>query len=149
MYEITVLSAISALAILTSLGVLFSRDNFYSALYMAITMLLIAAIYAFYNLQPIVVLIVLIFVGAVSIVTVALAATYRVAPARKINVLWTVPAIAVFAIASFVYFSLEEVKVLTDFSSVPKEYFDVFVILFSLMVIVALAAIKIARRVEL
>ncbi|MCS7121103.1 MAG: hypothetical protein NZ895_00645 [Archaeoglobaceae archaeon] len=148
-YELAILSAVSIFAVLTALGVLLSKDNFYSALYMATTMLLVAAIYALYNLQPVVVLLVLVFVGAVSIVTVALAATYRTAPARKVNIFWSIPAIIIFAIAYLSYFSLDELNVSTEFSSVPTDYFNAIVILFSLIAIVAIAAVKIARRVEL
>ncbi len=95
----TLIIAVAGLfAVASSIGVLLTRDNFYAALYMSVAMLFVAAIYAAFNIQPVVVIIALIFVGAVGIVTVAIAATYRAGVSRKVNVFWVVPVIVVFAI---------------------------------------------------
>jgi NADH-quinone oxidoreductase subunit J len=89
--ELLLLSALAGVAVIFALGVLVSKDNFYSALFMSVTLVLVATVYAFFDLQPVFVLIVFIFVGAIGIVTVALAATYRSAPERQFSGLWTVP----------------------------------------------------------
>lgn len=85
------LSALAGIAVVFALGVLLSKDNFYSALYMAATLVFVATVYAFFNLQPVFVLILFVFVGAIGIVTVALAATYRSDPERQVSALWAVP----------------------------------------------------------
>jgi NADH-quinone oxidoreductase subunit J len=70
--EVWVLIALAGIAVLSSLGVLLSKDNFYSSLYMSATLIFVASIYAIFNLQPVFVLIVFVFVGAIGIVTVAI-----------------------------------------------------------------------------
>ncbi len=85
------LAALAGVAVLFALGVLVSSDNFYSALFMSVTLVLVATIYAFFSLQPVFVLILFIFVGAIGIVTVALAATYRTAPEQQVSWFWAIP----------------------------------------------------------
>ncbi|MET1124881.1 MAG: hypothetical protein ABWW66_06425 [Archaeoglobaceae archaeon] len=145
------LTAASVMVVLSSIGALLTRDNLYAALYMSVAMMFVAAIYAIYDLQPVVVMIVLIFVGAVGIVTVAIAATYRAIPSRKVSLIWTAPAIIVFAVAVFAYSQLPyELRISsTDFGVVPTQYFGVILLLFAAIILMAISAIKIARRVEL
>ena len=126
----------------------------YAALYMSITMILIAAIYAAYNVQQVVVLIAFVFVGAVGMITIAIAATYRFVPSRKVNLLWIAPVIIVFAIVSYLYYSYATVNIVTEnlgsaFEKLPSEYLVLLVFLFSVMILMMLSAIKLARRVEL
>ncbi|MEM4524076.1 MAG: hypothetical protein QXF29_03095, partial [Archaeoglobaceae archaeon] len=97
------ISLLGVLAIASAIGAWLTRDNLYSALYMAITMLFLAGIYATFNLQPAVVLITLVFVGAVGIVTIAVAATYRAKAVRKISLLWTIPVVIIMAILAYAY----------------------------------------------
>ena len=87
-----ILPVLGSLTVLSSLGVLLSRDNFYAALYMSLTMIFIASMFATLNVQSGFVLIAFIFIGAVGIVTVALAAVFRRVP-RGIPVekLWIIP----------------------------------------------------------
>lgn len=102
--DVLLLSALGCIAVLFSLGVLVSKDNFYSSLYMSGTLIFVAAIYALFNLQPVFVLIVFIFVGAIGIVTVALAATYRFEPMRQVSGFWIAPvALAAFIIGFSIY----------------------------------------------
>jgi len=95
------LFALAGVAVLSSVAVLLTRDNFYASLYMSATLVMVAAVYALFNLQPVFVLIVFIFVGAIGIVTVALAATYRFAPERQISWLWALPVIITAFIIGF------------------------------------------------
>ncbi len=153
MSTVTLITAIAGvLAVLLSIGVLLTRDNFYAALYMSVAMLFVAAVYAAFNLQPAVVLITLIFVGAVGIITVAIAATYRAVPSRKISTAWVIPIFVVFAVICYAYYSLAQETLAINagnvFAMVPTDYFFVVLFLFAVMVLMMLSAIKLARRVE-
>ena len=144
------LLATGVFAVLASIGALLTRDNLYAALYMSLTMIFVAAMYAAYNLQPVVVMIVLIFVGAVGIITIAVAATYRAAPTRKVSIAWTIPAVIVFAAVAYAYSQAPGFRVLGgDFSYVPTQYFFVILLLFAIIVLMMLSAVRLARRVEL
>jgi NADH:ubiquinone oxidoreductase subunit 6 (subunit J) len=103
--EVWVLIALAGIAVLSSLGVLVSKDNFYSSLFMSATLIFVASIYAIFNLQPVFVLIVFIFVGAIGIVTVAVAATYRADPERQFSKLWAVPVIITAFVIGFAIYS--------------------------------------------
>ncbi|MHC1635768.1 MAG: hypothetical protein ACXQTS_03975, partial [Candidatus Methanospirareceae archaeon] len=93
---LSLLSILSIFAILFALGVLTTKDNFYASLFMSGALIMVAAVYAFFNLLPPLVLIVFIFVGAIGIVTVALAATYREAPRRQLSKIWIALVIITF-----------------------------------------------------
>ena len=99
------LAALAGVAVLFALGVLVSSDNFYSALFMSVTLVLVATIYAFFSLQPVFVLILFVFVGAIGIVTVALAATYRTEPKQQVSWFWAIPvALTVLILAEAISF---------------------------------------------
>ncbi len=151
--ETVIIAVAGVFAVASSVGVLLTRDNFYAALYMSVTMLFVAAMYAAFDLQPVVVIIALIFVGAVGIVTVAVAATYRGKIAREVSLLWVAPVFVVFAILAYAYYSLAanniEISGQETFSTIPTDYFSVVILLFSLTVLMMLSAIKLARRAEL
>uniref|UniRef100_A0A7C3ZSF9 NADH-quinone oxidoreductase subunit J n=1 Tax=Archaeoglobus fulgidus TaxID=2234 RepID=A0A7C3ZSF9_ARCFL len=148
-----IIAAAGFFAVASSIGVLLTKDNFYAAMYMSVTMLFVAAIYAAFNIQPVVVIITLIFIGAVGIVTVAIAATYRAGVSRKVSIFWIIPVIIVFAILALAFTSLavDSIEVVNPdvFSAVATEYFFVILFLFALVVLMMLSAIKLARRVEL
>lgn len=95
------LLALAGVAVLFSLGALLSKDNFYSSLFMSITLVFVASIYALFDLQPVFVLIVFIFVGAIGIVTVALAATYRSDPERQFSGVWALPVVITAFVLGF------------------------------------------------
>ncbi len=145
------LLATGVFAVLASIGVLLTRDNLYAALYMSVAMVFVAAMYAVYNLQPVVVMIVLIFVGAVGIITIAIAATYRAIPSRSVSIAWLLPAAIVFALVAYAYSKTTDGLLIasTDFSYVPTEYLFVILLLFAVMVLMMLSAVRLARRVEL
>ncbi|MEM2324636.1 MAG: hypothetical protein QXK70_02045 [Archaeoglobaceae archaeon] len=143
------ISTLGVLAIFSAIGAWLTRDNLYSALYMSIAMLFVAGIYAALNLQPAVVLITLVFVGAVGIVTIAVAATYRARAARKISLFWTLPVVAVMAILGYAYSKAEVFSVKSSGLDFISDYFLAIVFLISMMTLVMLSAIKILRRVEL
>uniref|UniRef100_A0A7C3RDM3 NADH-quinone oxidoreductase subunit J n=1 Tax=Archaeoglobus fulgidus TaxID=2234 RepID=A0A7C3RDM3_ARCFL len=148
-----IIAAAGFFAVASSIGVLLTKDNFYAAMYMSVTMLFVAAIYAAFNIQPVVVIITLIFIGAVGIVTVAIAATYRAGVSRKVSIFWIIPVIIVFAILALAFTSLavDSIEVVNPdvFPAVATEYFFVILFLFALVVLMMLSAIKLARRVEL
>ena len=144
------LSALAGVAVIFALGVLVSKDNFYSALFMSVTLVLVATVYAFFDLQPVFVLIVFIFVGAIGIVTVALAATYRSAPERQLSGLWIAPvAIAAVILAGSIFMASPQPAMsgaiefdLMQF--IPQtEYLLIVVFLVSLVVLLLLSILEI------
>lgn len=153
--DVLLLSALAGVAILFSLGVLVSKDNFYSSLYMSGTLIFVAAVYALFNLQPVFVLIVFIFVGAIGIVTVALAATYRTPPERQFSS-WWIPAIITALVLGFSSYLLMKRQALlhpqlatrpiqfefANFLATP-EYILLVLFLVSLSILMMLSALKI------
>ncbi|HUV79468.1 MAG TPA: hypothetical protein VMW40_01365, partial [Candidatus Bathyarchaeia archaeon] len=113
-------------------------------------------VYAFFNLQPVFVLILFVFVGAIGIVTVALAATYRSDPERQVSGLWAVPvAITAFfvslAIATYSYSALNLQPMPSSaiefelMNFIPlTEYMLLVVFLISLVVLLLLSVLKIS-----
>jgi len=138
---------IGALALSSAIGSLLTRDNFYSALYMSLAMLFVAGLYAFHDLQPSVVLITLVFVGAVGVVTVAIAATYRAQESRRISFAWALLIAIVSAIFVVRFPSSVSFKVLSDGIGFLSTYLLVVIFLLSMMVLVMLSAIKILKEV--
>lgn len=72
-----VIIVVEALAILSSIAALVTKDNLYSALYLAVTSGLTALVFLLVNGILPFVLIVMIYIGATITVTIVLAATYR------------------------------------------------------------------------
>ncbi|MDI6811659.1 MAG: hypothetical protein QMD80_08370 [archaeon] len=151
--DVLLLLALAGVAILFSLGVLVSKDNFYSSLFMSVTLIFVAAVYALFNLQPLFVLIVFIFVGAIGIVTVALAATYRSEPERQVSGLWVVPVaitafIIGFSIYSYTLFTPQPVSPseiefkMMNFLPIT-EYLLIVLFLITLVVLLLLSVLKI------
>ncbi|MCS7130367.1 MAG: hypothetical protein NZ872_02995, partial [Archaeoglobaceae archaeon] len=138
---------LGVMALLSAIASLLTRDNFYSALYMSLTMLFIAGIYAFYNLQPSVVLITLVFVGAVGVITIAVAATYRAKSSRKISFLWS---IAIVVVAAFLILRSPvgtKLKVLEGGITFLNTYLLAILFLVSLMILIMLSTIKVLKEV--
>jgi len=154
--DVLLLSALVGVAVLFSLGVLVSKDNFYSALFMSMTLVFVAAVYALFNLQPVFVLILFIFVGAIGIVTVALAATYRTEPERQVSRFWIVPVVITafiigFSIYSYALLAPQPVPPrviefeLEKFLTFPgfAEYLLIILFLISLVVLLLLSVLRI------
>jgi NADH:ubiquinone oxidoreductase subunit 6 (subunit J) len=150
--DILLLATLAGIAVLFSLGVLVSKDNFYSALYMSVTQVFVATVYAFFNLQPVFVLLVFIFVGAIGIVTVALAATYRSEPERQVSGFWVLPVFLTVliigaAIMSNLLFAPQPISSgtiafeLMNFIPIA-EYLLIIVALISLVVLLLLSVLK-------
>ncbi len=144
--EMLLLSALACTAVLSSLAVLLTRDNFYASMFMSLTLVMVAVIYALFDIQPVFVLIVFIFVGALGMVTVALAATYRFAPGRKISWLWALPVvITAFVLAVSVYAAqlapLEKIQFALQ-GFITPEYLLLIIFLASLMVLLLLSVLK-------
>ncbi len=136
-----------AFAVLSSIGSLITKDNFYSALYMALTLLTIAALYALTNLQEVFVLIAFIFVGAIGIVTVALAAVYKFRPSSQLSKLWIIPSAITALVLSYVFYNnasyiVESGKI--DMATTGG-YIVLISALVSLMVLLMLSVISISR----
>jgi len=148
-----ILLALGSVTVLSSLGVLLSRDNFYSALYMALTMIFIATTFAVFNVQSAFILIAFIFIGAIGIVTVALAAVFRYVP-RKIPVdrLWILPTILTIAVLAYTLYKYATFNISTasvDMSAFQSQYALAVVFLVCLMVLLMISIVKIVRREEL
>ncbi|AGK61722.1 hypothetical protein Asulf_01751 [Archaeoglobus sulfaticallidus PM70-1] len=144
--EIYVLLALAAIAFLSSLGALLTKDNFYSALYMALTMISIATIYAMADVQEVFVLIVFIFVGAIGIVTVALAAVYKFKPKTQLSKAWLIPSAVTAAVLGYVFYSNSEVVSLSKPDlALGSEYVTVIAALISLMILLMLSVMLVSR----
>ncbi len=149
--EVWVLIALAGIAVLSSLGVLLSKDNFYSSLYMSATLIFVASIYAIFNLQPVFVLIVFIFVGAIGIVTVAVAATYRSDPESQFSKPWAVLVVITAAVVGFAIYSYKMLNPnlssslikfeLINFMAQP-EYLILVLSLVALVVLLLLSVLK-------
>ncbi|MDF2955341.1 MAG: NADH:ubiquinone oxidoreductase subunit 6 [Candidatus Alkanophagales archaeon MCA70_species_2] len=95
------LLVLAGFAVLFALGVLLTKDNFYAVVFMSATMVLIAGIYAIFQLQMVSILIIFIFVGAIGMVTVVLAATYRREPERQFSPYWAVFTVVTAFLAAY------------------------------------------------
>jgi len=102
--EMLLLLALASVAVLSSLAVLLNKDNFYAALFMSVTLITVATVYALFDIQPVFVLIAFVFAGAIGIVTVALAATYRTVPGSQVSKLWGIPVIITASFLAFFSF---------------------------------------------
>jgi len=148
----SILLVLGVVAILSSIGVLLSRDNLYASLYMAVTMILIATMYAALNLQPVFILITFIFVGAIGMVTVAIASTYRVSEKKiSVNIAWAIPVILVIGVIGYTMFtfssgSLKSLDFGNTLITFPSDYSLLVVFLVSLMTLLMLSAISVYRR---
>ncbi len=148
-----ILLALGSVTVLSSLGVLLSRDNFYSALYMALTMIFIATTFAVFNIQSAFILIAFIFIGAIGIITVALAAVFRYVPRRiPVDRLWIIPTILTIAVLSYTLYKYATFNLSTasvDISAFQSQYALAVVFLICLMVLLMISIVKIVRREEL
>ena len=145
--ETTAILAVSVFAALSSLGVLLARDNFYASVYMSVTMLLIAAIFAILGVHSMFVIIAFIFVGAIGVITVALAATYRYLPPSKLSNIWILPAIITAGmLISSVYGLYSYIQLTDTVSQLAETYPEIVTLLFAMMVLMMLSAIHMIRR---
>ena len=143
-----VIILLSLVAVLSAIGVLFSRDNFYSAIYLAVTLLAIGGIYAEHGVYSVFALIAFIFIGAIVIITIAIAATYRYLNPRKINVLWLVIIeILALIVAVTAALNFPALSGFADaFPSVLSSYMSLITFLVVLTTLVMLSAISMVRR---
>ena len=143
-----VIILLSLVAVLSAIGALFSRDNFYSAIYLAITLLAVGGIYAEHGVYSVFALIAFIFIGAIVIITIAIAATYRYLNPRKINVLWLVIIeILALIVAVTATLNFPTLSSFTDaFPSVLSNYMSLVTFLVVLTTLVMLSAISMVRR---
>lgn len=143
-----VIILLSLVAVLSAIGALFSRDNFYSAIYLAITLLAVGGIYAEHGVYSVFALIAFIFIGAIVIITIAIAATYRYLNPRKINVLWLVIIeILALIVAVTAALNFPTLSSFTDaFPSVLSNYMSLVTFLVVLTTLVMLSAISMVRR---
>ena len=157
--EMILLEAFAGILVLSALGVLLSRDNFYSTLFMTLTLVMVATVYTLFDLQPLFVLIVFVFVGVIGIVTVALAATYRAMPERQFAWIWCIPVLMTGVILGFSIFahplhgmgmgvSSQISFTLQGFLKPESEYQLLFLFLTSLVILLFLSVIKLYRGEE-
>ena len=132
----------SVLAVVFGVGSLVSRDNFYSALYMCLVMVMVASIYASYGVHSAFTLIALIFIGALGVITLIFAYSYRGQRSVEHRGRWLVFALTV---SLFVSLTLPMTSVL------PKDYvgslinYEPIYILFALSVMLMLTLVEIWR----
>jgi len=150
MVETLLLVILAVITILFASGVLLVRDNFFAAMYMSAALIMVATICAFAGIEPAFVLIVFIFVGAIGVVTVALASTYRAqSEEERSSKLWLIPALVTAGvIAISLYTTLGRVTFertitfeLTTFLSNP-EYILLVISLTSLGILLMLSVLK-------
>ncbi|MCW3137596.1 MAG: hypothetical protein OCU20_01045 [Methanophagales archaeon] len=155
--EMILLEAFAGILVLSALGVLLSRDNFYSTLFMTLTLVMVATVYTLFDLQPLFVLIVFVFVGVIGIVTVALAATYRAMPERQFSWIWCIPVLMTGVILGFSIFAHplhgmgmgSQIRfTLQGFLKPESEYQLLFLFLTSLVILLFLSVIKLYRGEE-
>ncbi len=148
-----ILLALESAIIISSLGVLLSRDNFYSALYMALTMIFIATTFAVFNIQSAFILITFIFVGAVSVVTVAISAVFRFVPKKiPVNKLWIAPTILTMTVLSFTIYKYASFGISAEDVNIAEfqtRYVIAVLFLVSLMVLLMVSIVKLVRREEM
>jgi NADH-quinone oxidoreductase subunit J len=107
----------------------------------------VAALYALMDLQEIFILITFIFVGAIGIVTVSLAAVYKFAPSRQLSKAWIIPSAITAILLSYVFFrGLSSVEIgKLSIQQLEFNYILLFSALISLMVLLMLSVLSISR----
>ncbi len=146
--DAVVVTLLSLLAVLFAVASWASKDNFYSAIYMSAVMLTVGGIYAFHGIYSVFVLIAFIFIGAIGIMTVALAATYRFINPRKISENWLV-IVEVLAVVFAVTAGINTFMVdgFTDaFDRLLPDYLTMIAFLIVLTTLLMLSAISMLRR---
>ncbi|WP_457590241.1 hypothetical protein [Geoglobus sp.] len=146
--DVVVVALLSILAIVFGIGAWISRDNFYSAIYMSAVMLSVGGIFAFHGIHSVFVLIAFIFIGAISIVTVALAATYRFINPREISEKWLIVAeIVAVVLAVTVGLNTFMAGEFSDaFDRVLADYLTLVTFLVVLTALLMISAISMLRR---
>ncbi len=146
--DVVITAILSLIAVLSAIGALFSKDNFYSAIYLAITMLSVGAIYAEHGIFSVLALIAFIFIGAIVIITIALAATYRFLEARKINVTWIIVVeILAVIVAAIAAINANAISTFADsFQKILPDYMNLIAFLVVLTTLLMLSAISMLRR---
>ena len=141
---------LSALSVAAALGVAKSRDNFYSALYMSATLLAVGGIYAYLGVHSVLALIAFIFVGAVGIITIALAASYRFIEPVKHSGYWALFSafVAVFLGTTLAVFSVSFSKFEDAFREFAADYQTYILFLVVMVVLLLLSAMSMVRRDE-
>ncbi len=150
--EAVLLSVVLCFAVLAAFGVLLTKDNFYAAIYMALMMTFIASCYAVFGIDAAFVLIAFVFVGAIGIVTVALAATYRRPPERQLSYIWVPPAALTAVVLGYsalmwgahLHFSSQVSFDIQNFLMIDRILLILFLI--SLVVLLVSAILRMYRR---
>ncbi|MCW7079115.1 MAG: hypothetical protein OCU22_08335 [Canidatus Methanoxibalbensis ujae] len=148
--EAVLLSVVLCFAVLAAFGVLLTKDNFYAAIYMALMMTFIASCYAVFGIDAAFVLIAFVFVGAIGIVTVALAATYRRPPERQLSYVWVPPAALTAVVLGYslweahLHFSNQVSFDIQNFLMIDRILLILFLI--SLVVLLVSAILRMYRR---
>lgn len=146
--DVVVVALLSILAVVFGIGAWISRDNFYSTIYMSAVMLSVGGIFAFHGIHSVFVLIAFIFIGAIGIVTVALAATYRFINPREISERWLIVAeIVAVILAVTVGLNTFMAGEFSDaFDRVLTDYLTLVTFLVVLTALLMMSAISMLRR---
>ncbi|WP_457549648.1 hypothetical protein [Archaeoglobus sp.] len=134
---------LSSLIVIFAVASLFSKDNFYSALYMCLTVIMIAGLYACYGIHSAFALLVLIFIGAVGAITLILSYTYREVKSIEYRLGWIFVSIVV---GLFTALSLPALSLMptNDYVSALIDFEPVYM-LFALSVLLLLTLIEVWR----
>ena len=146
--QVIVVALLSIASIIFAVGAWLSKDNFYSAIYMSAVMLTVGSIFSYHGIHSVFVLIAFIFIGAIGIVTVALAATYRFIEPRRISERWLLPAevIAVVLAITVGANTIVAGEFQDAFNRILPDYLTLVTFLVALTVLIMLSAISMVRR---
>ncbi len=146
--DVVIVALLSVLAMVFGIGAWITKDNFYSAIYMSAVMLSVGGIFAFHGIHSVFVLIAFIFIGAIGIVTVALAATYRFINPREISEKWLIVAeLVAVVLAVTVGLNTFMVGDFSDaFSGVLTDYLTLVTFLIVLTALLMISAVNMLRR---
>jgi NADH-quinone oxidoreductase subunit J len=151
------LIVLEVLVVLSSIGVLLSRDNFYAALFLAIASSLSATAFAVvYGILSFT-LIVLIYVGATITITVVLAATYRRPIQHRVEGSWfglvilllmaSLMALSKYSMAPTAYVSISPSQLVS--TVLGNSYLDfllvTLIVLFSFIMIIATRYLRVTQ----
>ncbi len=137
------LEILCTLIIVFGVASLASKDNFYSALYMSLTMVCVASLYALYGVHSAFALITLVFIGALGAITLVLAYSYREERSVECRLRWITFALIVAIILALVA-PFTTPNHLSDYISVLLNFEPIYMLI-SLTVLVMVTLIEVWR----
>jgi len=136
------LEILCTLIIVFGVASLASKGNFYSALYMSLTMVCVASLYALYGVHSAFALITLVFIGALGAITLVLAYSYREVRSVEYRLRWIAFALTVAIFLALVApFTIPN---LNDYVSALLNFEPIYMLI-SLTVLVMVTLIEVWR----